>query len=349
MDLRFSQDTILDYCQALDRKQIQINRDYQRGVVWPPIAQAFLIESIILGYPVPKLSLYQKTDITSLKTIKEIVDGHQRTFAIQRFFQDELRLSKNLETPKLAGRKFSELDDEERQAFLTYGLNLDLFVGTTDAEVREVFRRMNTYTVTLNPEEQRHARYQGLFKWFVHRLGEKFSEPFLQMGVFTQKQLVRMADTKLITEVCDALRSGIRTTNSRHLDRLYYSRDRTFDEEADLDEKIGTALDQILEWESIHDTRLMRHYVLYALILAIIHTHDSIEGLRGIVDNRGRTQIVNDVATSNLERLASELEDPQEPSPYQDFVNACSGKTNVKAQRETRFRWMCRALVAESL
>jgi len=38
-------------------------------------------------------------------------------------------------------------------------------VAATPAEVREVFRRINSYTVPLNSEEQRHATYQGPFKF----------------------------------------------------------------------------------------------------------------------------------------------------------------------------------------
>jgi len=51
------------------------------------------------------------------------------------------------------------------------------------------------------------------------------------MGLFTEKQLLRMADTKLIAEVCDALLNGVRTTNRRILDRLYTDNDRVFAKE----------------------------------------------------------------------------------------------------------------------
>ena len=43
-------------------------------------------------------------------------------------------------------------------------------VGATPDQIRETFRRINSYTVPLNPEEHRHAVFQGDFKWFMHDL-----------------------------------------------------------------------------------------------------------------------------------------------------------------------------------
>ena len=55
--------TIADYCSAMSRHEIETNREYQRSdKVWPPAARSFLIETILLGYPVPKIFLFQKVD-----------------------------------------------------------------------------------------------------------------------------------------------------------------------------------------------------------------------------------------------------------------------------------------------
>ncbi|HVO71966.1 MAG TPA: DUF262 domain-containing protein, partial [Aggregatilineaceae bacterium] len=86
--------TVAEYCEQMLGGKIIVNRDYQRSPkVWPPAARSYLIESILLGFPIPKLSLYQRTDLRSRTTLKEIVDGQQRSTAILAFFEDELRLS----------------------------------------------------------------------------------------------------------------------------------------------------------------------------------------------------------------------------------------------------------------
>jgi hypothetical protein len=68
--------TVADYCQAMERNEIRVNREYQRSDrVWPNAARSFLIETILLGFPMPKLAHYQVTDLRTRKVTKEIVDG----------------------------------------------------------------------------------------------------------------------------------------------------------------------------------------------------------------------------------------------------------------------------------
>ena len=190
--------TVSDYCAAMDRGEIVVNREYQRSErVWPDIARSFLIETMLLGFPMPKLYLYSVVDLKKRKTVKEIVDGQQRSMAIKEFFDDKFVLSRKLEIEDFCGKKFSELDPEWQQKFITYAISADLFVSATDEEVRETFRRMNSYTIPLNPEEQRHAEFQGVFKWFVHRIAKANQGIFVRAGIFGDKPLVRMQDLKL--------------------------------------------------------------------------------------------------------------------------------------------------------
>ena len=130
----------------------------------------------------------------------------------------------------LRNKIFSELEEDDKHSFLDYGLDVDLFVSATTAEVVEVFRRMNSYTVPLNAEEQRHATYQGKFKWFIVDVADKVEAIFLQTGIFKEKQLVRMADNKLLTELCDSFLNGIRTTDKKILDSVYRDCDEEFRE-----------------------------------------------------------------------------------------------------------------------
>lgn len=97
--------TVADYCNGMKDRSILINREYQRSPkVWPPAARSYLIDTILSGYPVPKFSLYQKTELRTRKTVKEIVDGQQRSQAILDFFNEDLRLSgKSI----YAGKKFA--------------------------------------------------------------------------------------------------------------------------------------------------------------------------------------------------------------------------------------------------
>ena len=127
--------TVADYCLGMSRKEIVVNRNYQRSdQVWPSAAKSYLIETMLLGYPVPKLYLYQVLDLRSRKTYKEIVDGQQRSVTIFQFYNDEFRLNDFLETDEIAGKTYSELDPEFQSKFLEYSLAIDTFVSATQPE-----------------------------------------------------------------------------------------------------------------------------------------------------------------------------------------------------------------------
>ncbi len=350
MEIRSPEYTVADYCDMYERKEIRVNRQYQRSdEVWPRTAQSFLIETILLNFPVPKLFLHQVTDLRTRRPIKEIVDGQQRTRAIVDYYNDGYRLTNNVTLEDAMGRRYSELPEELQAQFRDYGLQFDLFVGATEEDVREVFRRMNSFTVPLNPEEQRHAEFQGEFKWFMRHLSTEYAEAFRLAGVFTQKSLVRMQDQKLLTEICSAYFDGIRTTNKRSLDSVYRSHDKVegFPEadQIDLGRRLRHALDAFFAWRDLYDTPLSRPHQAYSLILALMHMQEGIDALDRIYPSEGVSIANSNVVIVNLTRLAEVLEgDGEAAGDLRPFVLASSERTNVGTQRAARLQWFCRAL-----
>lgn len=337
--------TIRDYREALLRGDIIINRDYQRSnQVWPDMAKSYLMETILREFPIPKLFLHQSQDAKTRKPIKHIVDGQQRTQAIMDFMDDKFALSRAIETEELRGLKYSDLGEDYTEKFLDYGLSVDLFTAAPIEQVIEVFRRMNSYTVPLNPEEKRHAGYQGVFKWFINRLGRTVQPAFRLMGVFTEKQFFRMADSKLLTEVCHALENGISTTTASVLDRLYKEFDKEFDDEEEIEEQITAAISEISGWVELHNGPLMKHYHLYSLILAVMHVRFKLSEMQSVYRINRAKSIDRDVAVEALSELAEAVERDDEEGEYADFVLASNTGTNVKKARETRFECYCKAI-----
>jgi Protein of unknown function DUF262 len=342
--------TIADYTSGMDHGDILVNKEYQRSdQVWPLAARSYLIETILKGFPVPKLYLYQVTDVKSRKTRKEIVDGQQRSTAIRDFANDNLRLSKSAEDPAIRNKIFSELEEDDKHAFLDYGLNVDLFVSATTAEVVEVFRRMNSYTVPLNAEEQRHATYQGKFKWFVVDIADKVEAIFLQTGIFKEKQLVRMADNKLLTELCDSFMNGIRTTDKKILDSVYRDCDEEFRESTNYYDRLLDAFDEIRRAEGLHDTVLMKPHLAYSLAQAISHVKKPVKAFNNVIRSPRLRSIEWSAAIPNLTALAQAVDFEQRTGRFASFVRASREKTNVRETRKTRFKWMCKALIQDQI
>lgn len=340
---------VLDFCEGLRSGEYTVNRDYQRSdKVWPTNAKSFLIETILLEFPVPKLSVHQNLDLKSRKMVKQIVDGQQRSNAILEFFQNRLRLSKALETERFANRTFDELDDADQRTFLDYGLNFDVFASATDDDVREVFRRMNSFTIPLNPEESRHATYQGDFKWFVNALSKKYDEAFAAAGVFAPKQLNRMADAKLLTELASAFLNGITTTSKVSLDKVYKDNDATFRTEPVMREAMENALDAALFESDIAGTALAKPFNFYSLTLAYARVQNVMQ-----IPGDFQFPVVNQFEANdpiyNLSALADALRTDDEGARDEElapFVSAAKDRTNVASQRITRFEYFVAALTA---
>lgn len=343
MNVQQAQYTIADYCKEMKRGEISVNRDYQRtDKVWPAGARSFLIETIILGYPVPKLSLRQVTDVKSRSTRKEIVDGQQRSRAIADYLEDAFPIKRKGAPANLDGRRYSELDEDDQHKFLDYGLAVDLFVGASNEEIREVFRRINSYTVPLNAEEKRHSSFQGDFKWFIHRLTRSYADTLVGLGVFKERQLSRLADAKLFTEITHALINGIQTTKERELTALYEQFDAAFPDELAIEQRFGDAFDLLLAIPSLQNSELVKPHQFYSLFLAATHALAPVASLQGAFPRTATPSIDMAVAEANLGLLDDALENatPQ----FREFVAAGAERTNVASQRAARMRWYSRAL-----
>jgi hypothetical protein len=337
--------TIAEYCQQMEQQEVKVNRNYQRSPkVWPDSARSYLIETILMGYPIPKISLYQKTDVKSRKTIKEIVDGQQRSQAIYDFYQGNLKIVGN-KSSEYYGMRYSDLEESLAGKFLGYHIGADVFVNTEEFEIRQVFRRMNSYTVPLNPQETRHATNQGEFKFFVVSLLEKYSESLKNLGVFNEKQLSRMADAELLAEIIMTMTDGIKTGRRATIDK-YYTAHENFPES----DKISTLLDigfsQIFQWQDLHNTPLMRPNQFLPLFLAIVHFKESLPILAQYYSFSHNTVLPGNL-TSRLTEVASILEDSEshlknlQYEHYHKFLLASKSSTNTDKNRQSRFEFYC--------
>lgn len=147
---------------------IKLDPDFQRHAVWTPKQQSELIESILMGIPLPLI--YIKEDD---KGVYIIVDGRQRLTTLFRFMSHEFPLQ-NLNVLKdLNGAYFSETtrNGTKFDKFLTQAQQskiedcpLTLHVikpPTQDRVTFDLFDRVNRGGTRLNNQEMRNAIYQG--------------------------------------------------------------------------------------------------------------------------------------------------------------------------------------------
>ena len=115
---------------------ITFDNAIQRGYVWDIKRKSLLIESMIIGYPVP--AFYAKRDESK---VFDMLDGKQRSEAICGYLNGEYALSGVCE--EYEGKYFSELPEEAQDEIMSYSLTVYYFEDITDEEVNEMFYRLN--------------------------------------------------------------------------------------------------------------------------------------------------------------------------------------------------------------
>lgn len=179
--------------------------DYQRREVWGDAAKVMLIDSIISGIPMPKI--FVSSLVKDGRTYRTVIDGQQRITTILAFLADGFALT----TPyvgEFLGKKFSELPENTRdEVILPYDIDFNEAKGLVEAELREVYSRVNKYLVALNRQELRKADFPGDFLKLAEELAN--IEYFDDAGVFNATARRRSLDVEYVSELLSGLLLGI--------------------------------------------------------------------------------------------------------------------------------------------
>ncbi len=340
----YSPMSVGDYCKGLNERAIIVNEEYQRNAgVWASQARSFFIESILLEYPIPKIFLYARVDLATRQTVKEIVDGQQRSHALQNFYNRKYRLSSKLETEELRGKNYNQLSEEMQSTFLSYSLPIDEFRAVQPLEIQESFRRMNSSNVPLNDEEQRNAKFQGPFKWFIESLCHEYAEPLRLVGLLSRRDIIRMADTKILSEIIHTLLNGFVTTKGAQIDGLYRQFNTTFDEADVVHERVVFGVNEFLQNADWHQRELLRGYMFQSLVLVLIDRHFQL----GLLD-QARVAAPEAAALTaaggiDLGLLLDAIRDPENAPQLEAFVGSTKG-TNVGKAKAVRFLYLAATL-----
>ena len=340
MNINHSEYTIAEMAEQFKRKDLVINRQYQRGGgLWPTSAQSYFIDTIIQGYPFPKLYFYQVFDKARKKPIVEVVDGQQRLLTIIDFINDKVKLNKASSTH--AGLVFSDLTEQEREDFIMYRVPVDVILAAQRPELLEMFRRMNAYTAPLNSAEKRHAKYQGKFKWFAVELSDVIGTILEEWSILTTKQIVRMGDTELIADLVLVLENGIGTKSDSEINKLYERYEDNFPKEKDYFDFISGFFQTLSQdFTELRGTLLMKPYAIHSLFAAYAHIKRGIpHGEDDIGFPSRQKEIKKDrAAIAELLELSDAHELKDVTGKYKDYVASALNTTTKAAQRRTRTR-----------
>jgi hypothetical protein len=151
-------------------KELDLAPDFQRAFVWDSKRQIRLIESILLGIPLPAFYFNQDKD-----GAQQVIDGVQRLTTIKRFMSNQLELKEeHLEyLSPLKGATFSTLDPATKRRFAGTQIVAHVIEPQTPDDVKyDIFNRVNTGGIPLTAQEIRHCMSKDRSREFLRKLVE---------------------------------------------------------------------------------------------------------------------------------------------------------------------------------
>ncbi len=144
--------------EQLEYNEIDLRPEFQRSSdVWSPVKKSRLIESVLLGLPLP--SFYFSEDPETNKLL--VVDGLQRLCAFTDFcITKKLKLKGMQFLTGLEGWTYDQLDRTQIRRIKSLKVTLNTLRKNTPQRVKLViFQRVNTAGVPLTAQEMRNALY----------------------------------------------------------------------------------------------------------------------------------------------------------------------------------------------
>lgn len=158
------------------RESIDFDPPYQReGNVWSSDLKAYLIDSMLNGFDIPKIYIadftYVNSPLNTKKKLYAVVDGKQRFQAIFDFIDGKIKLQNNFEyfadpSLNLQGLTYQQLREKHSKIaleFENYSLAVVSVITDEESKINELFIRLNT-SKPLSGAELRSAKHGPLPK-----------------------------------------------------------------------------------------------------------------------------------------------------------------------------------------
>ena len=336
--------SINDFREWDARGELVLAPRFQRRKVWSPKAKSFLIDTILRGFPIPAVYIRQKIDLTTKKTVREVVDGQQRIRAILEYINDKFTILK-VHNKVYGGLYFSELPEDIKNSFLEFDLSIDLLVGATDGEVLDVFARINSYTVVLNRQEKLNAEFNGQFKQLVFELGRIHLEFWRRNKILTDYGIMRMGEAELCTDLVIAIIDGIQ--DKKKIKSFYKKYDDNFPHEETIKNRFERCIDIVAEifGNAFKESEFSNKTLFHSLFCAI---YDLVYGLPN--SETPKVQIKKELygqIRNALQKLENEVSSKMISPEYSEFKDASSSRTTDRLSRLKRHQTIVNEILLE--
>lgn len=287
-----------------------VDNSFQRNYVWTKKNQVQLIESILMGYPIPEIYLWNTgTDEDSGDTCYSIVDGQQRTGAIFQYITNSFKLTESALNEanecyqRAKNRYFKDLDTDDKKAIWAYVFSVRIIRNSVAREdIVTMFLRLNSNNMTLNPQELRNAEFEGEFMKVTSYLSElDFWNDNSLFGIADRR---RMRDISFISTLLVFMKQGIqediRNDNLNMVYDLYNDSYPSKDEDIERFKSVLYQIGIVIGGNKERSKVLRRQVHLYSLFTAVYQitidqpnlTEAQIVNYRDFIDNYDNEELL---------------------------------------------------------
>lgn len=314
---------IQDLINLEQQEELNLNPWYQRRSVWNDSQKSYLINTLFERKPIPALYIRHSIDLERGKSIKEVVDGQQRTRSILDFINNKFSA---LHTESGKRIKFEKLTKSQKEAFLLTPLPVGYLQGATDKDVIDIFARINSNAKTLNAQEKRNAIYSGAFKQSCTREAIERLEFWRNYEIFSANDIARMSEVQFMSDLIINLKDGLSGYSSTKLNKYYKEFDSEFEDEKQIENRLNYIFDTIININpsAIRETIFKRPPLFFSVLMVI-------DELKPVNRKKIETALFDIDANFNSDIPIAERE-------RQDieFYNASSATTQGSEQRRIR-------------
>jgi len=341
--------SIADFIEWDKNGFLELSPDFQRRSVWTDKAKSYLIDTILRGKPMPKIIITQRLE--GAKNIRVVVDGQQRLRAILGYYNGDFKISK-AHNKDLSNYTYQTLPDGLDKEFLKYELGVDLLFDTPYPEILDIFARINSYTVKLQPQEIFNARYLGFFKQTVYNLGFRYVNYFVESGILSKSNVTRMAEAELAADLLVSLLDKVQTNKT--IENFYKIYE---DEQGELEKcemhfnVIMSYIGAIYSAQELKNTNFSRIQLFYSLFTAIGHLLYGVVGLdvnltKTISEKSvGKIRVALDNVSALYDEITDNIDSPQYPKDFKDFISATRRGTTDTAARILRGNFLVQKII----
>lgn len=185
--------TIETVNSQITKGNIDLQPSFQRRGAWDDTRKSRLLESIIVGMPVPNIVLAEQKEHRGRFIV---IDGKQRLMTINDFLGDRFKL-KGLDIRReLNGLTYSELPSEDKEYLDNSTLRSTVIRSWQDENfLYAIFYRLNSGSLPLSPQELRKALIGGKL---LDEIETYLAQSKAFHSLFGERLDKRMRDSELV-------------------------------------------------------------------------------------------------------------------------------------------------------